>query len=510
MVFSSPLRGPLASPAAVLAQRAQDDWLIGGDRAAFWAHFGHYQAQLGPEPRRILLAETDPVKFLAGFMAACAAGHPVFLANPRWADREWATVLEQVQPDAIWAEADTVARSPAWKRPTQGDRPPAQGILIPTGGSSGQIRFVVHTWETLIASVAGFQQHFQASQVNACCVLPLYHVSGLMQFLRAFCSGGQLVLGQRLEEVLADLHRAPRFEAPDFFLSLVPTQLQRALADAEAIALLRPFRAILLGGAPAWPSLLHEARRSGLPLAPTYGMTETASQIVTLRPADFLAGQTGSGPSLPHAAIALDPSDSTAEAPGLITIRAASLGLGYYGDRPFNGVFQPGDLGFWDDQGSLHVVGRQQEQILTGGENVFPAEVEAAIRATQRVADVAVVGLPDDEWGEVVVAVYAPWPDRPVTPSDLQQAIAPALSRFKQPKHWFVRAPLPRNRQGKLDRAELRAWAITQRTLATAPASAVAPPSAAPAAEAPSGCTHGASARGPQTGAGGPAQTRCG
>lgn len=424
-------------------------------------------------------------------MAACVAGCPVFLANPRWADQEWAAVLEQVQPDVIWAEADTVARCRT-QRTTTGDRPPAQGIMIPTGGSSGQIRFVIHTWDTLMASIAGFQQHFEVSQVNACCVLPLYHVSGLMQFLRAFCSGGRLVLGQRLDDVLAALQHAPLFEAPDFFLSLVPTQLQRALVNSEAIAPLQAFRAILLGGAPAWPTLLQEARRYGLPLAPTYGMTETASQVVTLRPAEFLAGQTGSGPSLPHAAIALDPPDSTAEVPGLITIRAASLGLGYYGDRPFEGVFQPGDLGFWDDQGSLHVVGRQQEQILTGGENVFPAEVEAAIQATQLVADVAVVGLPDNEWGEVVVAVYAPWPDRPVTSQDLQQAIAPYLSRFKQPKHWFALSHLPRNRQGKLDRAELRAWAITQRTLATAPASAAAPPSEAPAAGAPPEYTHGA------------------
>jgi o-succinylbenzoate---CoA ligase len=270
-------------------------------------------------------------------------------------------------------------------------------------------------------------------QVNSCCVLPLYHVSGLMQFLRSLFTNGNLVISN-----YKDLSHNNDLSLGNYFLSLVPTQLQKIIANP----VLSDFQTILLGGAPAWPQLLDTARQQHLRLAPTYGMTETASQVVTLKPDDFLQGKTGCGQVLPHAQVRIGEPD------GRIEIQARSLALGYYGDRMFDGVFQTDDLGFFDAEGYLHLVGRDSQKIITGGENVFPVEVESAIWASGLVKDVYVLGMPDEEWGEVITAVYVPGSG--ITAEMILERIRPALSRYKLPKRWVAVADLPRNAQGKV------------------------------------------------------------
>ena len=177
----------------------EGDWLIGQDTYRFTQLTEQLYLQLtqllqqGTAPK-ILLIETHPVRFLAGFIAACAAGCPVFLGNPNWVKQEWLQVLQLVQPDLILGYGDwgLAVRDyyPSYPVVTYNSR----WIMIPTGGSSGQIRFAIHTWETLMSSVQGFQEYFQLKQINSFCVLPLYHVSGLMQFLRSFTTGGQIAI----------------------------------------------------------------------------------------------------------------------------------------------------------------------------------------------------------------------------------------------------------------------------------------------------------------------------
>ncbi|HEY9889116.1 MAG TPA: AMP-binding protein, partial [Candidatus Obscuribacterales bacterium] len=380
----------------------------------------------------------------------------VWLANPHWGQGEWAQVAAQCQPDRI------IGTVPAglWRdRPVPTLAPPPRDgpprLLIPTGGSSGNIRFASHTWATLRASVQGFQQHFACPTVNAYCVLPLYHVSGLMQAWRCLLSGGQMVI-QPFRELLTAGAIAP-LPAPAF-LSLVPTQLQRLLtSDRDFVPWLQSFTAILLGGAPPWPSLLHQARALHLPLAPTYGMTETASQVVTLLPSEFLAGHDSSGRALPHAQVTIRDGMGQPLPPnqvGRIAIATPSLAQDYSSPP-----FYPGDLGSLDEGGYLTVVGRENTLIITGGEKVLPEEVEAAILKTGLVLDVAVLGLPDRQWGERVGAVVVAAATAEEGLGDrLRAALKPQLSPYKIPKHWLVCAELPRNAQGKLNRATLRQW----------------------------------------------------
>jgi o-succinylbenzoate---CoA ligase len=458
----------MADPLTHLRQRADENWLISITDCSLpnlslqsqeFRRLAEQRTQelcvatnLGTPPF-IVLTEKEPIKFLSSFIAACIEGCSILLGNPHWMESEWRQVWNVVQPDLIWGHCSSPPSQSHQRSPHRST--PGQ-IMISTGGSSGNLRFAIHTWDTLMASVMGFQQYFQVDQVNACCVLPLYHVSGLMQFLRSFTSGGKLAIlpfkALETESKLALAKFSSAIDPATCFLSLVPTQLQRLLQKPQLTAWLKSFQAVLLGGAPAWAELLSQARQQQIRLALTYGMTETAAQVATLKPEDFLRGNDSCGQVLPHAKVTIA---HAVNGIGNITIQAQSLALGYYPDCPIDCCFQADDLGFFDAQGYLHILGRSSQKIITGGENVFPIEVEAAIRASGLVRDVCVIGLPDRDWGEVVAAVYIPL-NSEIVVNQLQQAIASHLSKYKHPKHWLVAADLPRNTQGKINLKQVK------------------------------------------------------
>ncbi len=362
-----------------------------------------------------VIATKDPNEFITDLLAGIITGIPIFLASPDWRTAEW----QQLQ-----AITTTV------------DRERHQGqIMIPTGGTSGQLKFAIHTPATLTAAVRGFQEFYQVDTINSYCTLPLHHVSGLMQLWRSIITSGQLLLPNKPQRFSQSL-------PPHFFISLVPTQLQRLLpTKAEWLC---QFQAILIGGAPVWPDLLDRSRQTQIPLSLSYGMTETAAMIVALPPQDFLAGVNASGRALPHVQLQIQDS-------GHISVQSASVMLGYYPQSNTTGYWIADDLGMIDSQGYLQIQGRDSHQIITGGEKVWPAEVEAIIRSTGLVSDIYVLGIPDPEWGERVVAIYV----GEVTASQIQVALQDQLSNFKQPKTWLAVSELPRNSQEKIDRPKI-------------------------------------------------------
>ena len=411
-----------------------------------------------PEGIRVLLHTNNAPQFLSTFFAAVGKNCLLFLGNCQWQLEEWQQVLDVVNPHLIiedsgwnWLAIPTDIESEA-------------GIMIPTGGSSGKIRFVEHSWDTLSASVKGFCHYFQQERVNCFCVLPLYHVSGLMQLMRTFLTGGDLGLFsyKRLEIAWKNqdsvlLTQFGKLPQNDYFISLVPTQLQRLL-NFGAGNWLSQFKAVLLGGAPSWESLLETARAYNIPIALTYGMTETASQVVTLNPNDFLSGNNSVGQVLPHAKIIIQGNSGeelAAGEVGKITIKSDSLGFGYFPDSTWNREqFMTDDRGYFDEAGYLYIVGRNSRKIITGGENVFPDEVEAAILATGWITDVYVIGMADQNWGEVVTAIYVP-KDQSVSVETIEKDLRQVLSAYKLPKQWLAVTEIPRNEQGKVNRNKI-------------------------------------------------------
>lgn len=427
-----------------------EDWLIGCDRQQLieltqQLYLELSQKQTAP---KILLTASEPVKFLAGFIAACAARCPIFLGNPNWVRQERQQVFELVQPDIVLADGEWQIAS----KDCSGDKiTDSNWIMIPTGGSSGKIRFAIHTWETLNASVTAFSQYFQLQQIDSFCILPLYHVSGLMQFMRSLLTRGKLTIWQ-LKHI--ENSNFSNINPEDFFISLVPTQLQRLLQNPTSTAWLAQFSTVLLGGAPAWQELLETARQNKIKLALTYGMTETASGIAILKPQDFLQGENNCGQILPHTQIQIYSNTDkqlTQNQIGNIIINCQSLALGYYPEQFKNpNRFKLDDIGFIDNKGNLNIVGRSSRKIITGGENVYPEEIETAIRATNLVKDICIIGVEDSTWGQAITAVYVKSQEN-ITPNTIQAAIKDKLSKYKQPKHWISLNSLPRNLQGKLN-----------------------------------------------------------
>lgn len=325
---------------------------------------------------------------------------------------------------------------------------PSQGWLcVATGGSSGGMKLARHDEGTLGAAVAGLRAHFGLARINAVDVLPPYHVSGLLARVRAAATGGEhlpwdwkrLAAGER-----------PRLRAcPEgWVISLVPTQLQRLLQERAAIDWLREFRVIFLGGGPLWAELAEAAAEARLPLAPSYGMTETAAMVTALRPEEFLAGERSCGSALPHARIAI-----TAE--GGVCVAGESVFRGYWPEGREEREFVTEDLGELDARGRLRILGRRDAVIISGGKKVHPAEVEAALRRSGQFAEVAVIGVPDPEWGEMVVACY---PAGGGWHGDSARGGAD-LAPFQRPKRFLAIDPWPGNAQGKVNRAQLLAQA---------------------------------------------------
>lgn len=412
---------------------------------------------------KIIIAERDRYQFLAAFLACLITQKTIFLADPDWQENEWKQVIDLLEPDLVLGIEKIYLKTNGSKSKEQLsqflDNTNTSFIMIPTGGSSGKIKFTIHTWETLTASVRGFQKYFNVKEINSFCLLPLHHVSGLMQFIRSFLSLGKFaVLPYASFKENPDLS----FGCQDFFISLVPKQLQFFLEkNPEGLA---QFKTVLLGGAPAWPELLQQARELKIKLATTYGMTETASQIVTLKPDDFLAGNNSVGRVLPHAQVMICNEQGQkleVNQTGIITIKSESLFLGYYPNFQQPETFQTDDLGYFDSKGFLHVVGRNSQKIITGGENIFPSEVEAVILATNLITDVVVIGLPDQDWGEIVTAIYVPKIDE-FDLSFLQTILRSQLSAYKCPKRWIQVEQIPRSPSGKINYQYLKAYAQSQ------------------------------------------------
>ncbi len=372
-----------------------------------------------------LVCSRDPVQFRSAFALACSApSGRVVLCDPGWGHRERAQLATLLARSRQAAER-------GW-------------LCIPTGGSSGVLKLARHDASTVSAAVQGFRLHFCLDQVKALGLLPLYHVSGFMAWLRCELSGGSMVDADWWE---VEAGRLP--EGVDgLVLSLVPTQLQRLLREPASADWLRRFEIVFVGGAPAWPSLLDNAQAAGVRVSTGYGMTETAAMVCALQPTAFGVGVRGVGLALPHARLSLD-------AEGVIRIEGSSLFYGYTGSPDEGPVLVTEDLGQLDAAGLLQVQGRRDAMIITGGKKVAPAEVEAAILGGGHVDEVAVLGLPDAEWGQAVCACVPARLSKEAIAAAIE-ALEPELAPYKRPKRWIQLTEWPRDEKGKLNRSLLR------------------------------------------------------
>lgn len=346
------------------------------------------------------------------------------------------------------------------------DAAPAPGtaLVVPTSGSTGTPRAVELSAAALRASAEATHARL-GGPGDWLLALPSTHVAGLQVVSRSVVGGGSLVTtpAERFTpDVVVRLERSST--GPRRYLSLVPTQLHRVLSDREAVAAAGRLDAVLLGGAAAPEPLLDAARDAGIPVVTTYGMTETCGGCVY------------DGAPLDGVGVRLVPGP----AGEVVELCGPTLATGYLGDPAATAAafvqdgpdgarwFRTQDLGTRED-GRLRILGRADDVILSGGVNVAPAPVEAVVARIPDVEEVCVVGVPDPEWGQTVVAVItlrttaaARGRGSPALLQSVRATVADALGSPAAPRRVIVVDALPLRGPGKIDRAAVRTIAAAE------------------------------------------------
>lgn len=406
---------------------------------------------------------------VTAILAAPRTGAPLVLCDPRWTAAETARACAAAGVRVFLGDGhagDGVRRldvdGPAEPRcapaPTLVlDRP---HTVVFTSGTTGDPKPIVLTASNHLWSAIGSAARLGMGPDDrwlAC--LPLWHVGGLAVVLRSVLAGSTVLLHDGFD--VDAVARSCRDDAPTL-VSLVPT----ALARLRDVVPPPSLRAALLGGAAATPALLHDAVARGWPLAPTYGCTEAASQIATAVPGDRHVRGGSVGLPLLTTRVRIVRDDGTPAAvdeDGEIQVQSPTVSPGRLSAdgtltpvTAADGWLRTNDLGRVAIDGSLRVVGRRDDVIVTGGENVAPTEVEAALAGVPGVAEVAVAAVPDGEWGHAVAAWIVPAPGATPTLAGVREAARAQLAPHKLPRRLFLVDVLPHTAAGKVRRTVLR------------------------------------------------------
>ena len=373
-----------------------------------------------PQAPRIVLSEEASPRFLGRVFGALAAGAEIVLQNTRLTEVERA------------AQLASIATTPPAGEPA---------TILFTSGTTGAPKAARLALDNHLANArAACEVLGVEASSRFLSTLPLFHVGGLAIAFRCQLASATLLLHERFDAqaVVRELRGGATHA------SLVPSTLARVLDLCPAFP--RSVRAVLVGGGPVPAPLLDRARRAGLPVLQTYGLTETASMATCERLGD--ADGASAGPPMPGLEVRIAGAE--------IEVRGPQVMRGYLGAEAVQGFFATGDLGELDARGRLVVHARRTDLIISGGENVYPAEVEAALLTHPAVREAAVLPAPDARWGQVGVAYVATTTQAPLAESELRAFLAGRLAKFKNPARFVAVAELPRNAAGKVDRARLR------------------------------------------------------
>jgi O-succinylbenzoic acid--CoA ligase len=383
-----------------------------------------------------LPAGLEYVIALHALMKLGAVVHPL---NPRLAAPELDAEIERASPALVIGGSEHATMSEA-DLPLLGEHDlDALHCRILTSGTSQSPRSVGLTYGNHLWSAVGSAFNLGVDPADRwLCCLPLYHVAGLQIVMRSVIYGTGAVVqdGFDTDRVAESLERDATLA------SLVTTQLIRLLQ--AGVDLSRP-RAILVGGGPVPIDVLEEAIGRGASVVQTYGLTETASQVTTLAPQDARRKLGSAGRPLLTTHLRIFDGEICVQGPVVAP-----------GCADEDGWLHTGDLGRIDDEGFLYVEDRLGDVIVSGGENVLPAEVEEVLLRHPDVADAAAVGRADPEWQEAVEAVVVLREGADRNEAALRDFCAESLARYKVPKRFEFVAELPRTSSGKLLRRALR------------------------------------------------------
>ncbi|MGL4574037.1 MAG: o-succinylbenzoate--CoA ligase [Burkholderiaceae bacterium] len=464
----------LAGRSTRIAARLAGEWgVAAGDRVAY----------LGSN-------HLDCITLLAGCGMAGALYLPL---NYRLAAAELATILQDAQPRVMVADTEhlALARQLAQQfhctvhdvdelvaQPCAHDAPraPSQDrdvLLVYTSGTTGAPKGVVHTLDAMAANIrASMQGQGIGADDVVLSSLPLFHVGGLcIQTLPTLAAGATVLLHARFDAGawLADVQAHRPTQA-----LMVPATLRAVISHAAwQVTDLSSLKAICAGSSTIPAALIDAVHARGVPLTQVYGSTETGPTSTVLPARDAMIKTGSAGPAAPDVELRICAPD--AQGIGEVLVRGPNLMRGYFkhefNDSPSgldaDGWFATGDLGRIDADGVLWIAGRAKDMLISGGENIYPAELENVLTGMPQIAEAAVIGLPDAQWGEVPVACIVARSGTQVDEATVLAAFDGKLARFKHPKRVVFLHELPKNAMGKVEKARLLTI-VTQRLVSQA------------------------------------------
>ena len=339
-------------------------------------------------------------------------------------------------------------------------------LVVPTSGTTGRPRLARLPLDRIAASVQAWRAVLPPARAWLLS-LGLSHVAGIGIVARAAADGVPVVIpaSSHPDEMLRAIRDARAEGFVVSHLSLVAAQLTRLLDATDDAPPPEGVAAVLLGGGPIPEVLVRRATAVGWPVLPSFGMTETASGVVAMRPGDARERPWSAGRALPGVSLRIGAGGTAADVPGELWVRGPMLFAGYLDDAEAtttrfdeDGWFRTGDLCSIDAEGWLRVIDRLDDVVVSGGEKVIPADVEAGLMACLGVADAGMVGVADHRWGRVPVAVVVPRRGWDPTDGALRDQLRTRLAPWKVPARFLRAAALPRGGGGKLLRRVLAEW----------------------------------------------------
>ena len=322
--------------------------------------------------------------------------------------------------------------------------------IMNTSATTGQFKSVPLRWGQIKAHVQASQEVLgRSEQDNWLMVLPLFHVSGLSILMRSLYNGTAMTIMESYDEeqVLQCIH-----DGRINMMSLVPTILK----NLEPRITHHQLRVILLGGEFIPRPLVDACVAKQLPIYKTYGMTETFSQSVTMPVLSNLNKLDSVGKPLPRMTVHIVNPD--VDGVGEIHLNGPMVMSGYINGEPIHGDFNTDDMGYVDEDGFLYILNRRTDLIISGGENIYPKEIEDTVYAMQGVKECAIIPVADTKWGQVP-ALFVAFDDIDALGADLEMIvrdyISSKLAKYKVPKYITIMDALPRNGTGKIMRKSL-------------------------------------------------------
>ncbi|MFQ5879792.1 MAG: o-succinylbenzoate--CoA ligase [Dehalococcoidia bacterium] len=341
--------------------------------------------------------------------------------------------------------------------------------IVYTSGTTGRPKGAMLTYGNHLWSAVGSALNLGLHSDDrwlAC--LPLFHVGGLAILLRSLIYGITAVVHESFD---AEAVNRAIDEDGVTIVSVVSNMLQRMLAARGEGPYPPTLRCVLVGGGPVPRPLLEECTRRGVPVAHTYGLTEAASQVATLAPEEAVSKLGSGGKPLFSTEVRIQGDDGRPLPPGKpgeIVVRGPTVTPGYLNRQEEteqalrDGWLHTGDIGYLDEEGYLYVLDRRHDLIVSGGENVYPAEVESVLQSHPAVLEAGVTGLPDQRWGQTAAAAVRLHPGAAVSEGELLAFCRSRLAPFKVPTRMRFASTLPRNAAGKLLREALRREWLSQ------------------------------------------------